>query len=133
WFLLNRMKGKLLSISFLLLTCFFLINPIWNLNGFRMWTAVHVFIYGLLLFMIEGKWKGAGIAALSILVHYAFIVPVCLLIAYVVLGNRLTIYFVFFAVTFFFFKFILKFLNKSMNVFIPKFFKNERPAIGTKQ
>lgn len=120
WFLLNRMKGKLLPISLLLLTCFFLINPIWNLNGFRMWTAAHVFIYGLLLFMIEGKWKGAGIAALSILVHYAFIVPVCLLIAYVVLGNRLTIYFVFFAVTFFISEINLEILNEAIDAYAPQ-------------
>src|SRR5699024_4937329 len=83
------------------LTCFILTIPLWNITSFRMWTAAHIFIYGLLPYLYEGQKKGLVIATLSILMHFSFIVPVGVLFAYLLLGNRLTIYFMFFITTFF--------------------------------
>src|SRR5690625_4997052 len=48
WYVLERLKGRIHPITVLLLCSFFLVIPIWNINGFRMWTAAHIFIYGLL-------------------------------------------------------------------------------------
>jgi len=101
WYIMERLEGKILPVTILLLASFFLVNPIWHINGFRMWTAAHIFIYGLLPYLCEGKKKGVWIACSSILVHFAFIVPVLLLLGYIFLGNRLTLYFFFFVSTFF--------------------------------
>jgi len=101
WYLLDRLKGNFQFVTILLIACFFLVNPIWNLNGFRMWTAAHVFVFGLLPYLYESKRKGILVAAASILVHFSFIVPVGVLIVHSLLGNRYTLYFLFFILTFF--------------------------------
>lgn len=101
WFVLSHLEGKMRPITILLLICLFLVIPIWNITTFRMWTAAHVFLYGVLPFLFEGKWKGVIIAACSIFIHFAFIVPVAVLFLFMLLGSRLIIYFAFFIATFF--------------------------------
>lgn len=96
WFVLNRLKGKIRPAVLLLLIAYFLVDPIWNINGFRFHTAVQIFIYGLLPFLFEGKKKGIFLSAASILVHFSFLLPVSVLLIYTILGNRTIIYFIFF-------------------------------------
>ncbi len=120
WFVLERFKGKIRPITILLFSCFFLVIPFWYINGFRMWTATHIFIYGLFLFLFEKKWRGAFIASLSILVHFAFLVPVGVLFGYLLLGNRLIIYFVFFITTFFISEINLEAFNNIVETYAPE-------------
>ncbi|HYW35271.1 MAG TPA: EpsG family protein [Balneolaceae bacterium] len=120
WFVLERFKGPMKPITILLFICFFLVIPIWNLNGFRFWTAAHVFIYGALPYLFDGKRKGIIIAASSILVHFAFIVPVLVLIGYMLLGNRLIIYFIFFLMTLFISQINLRVFNQVVENYAPK-------------
>ncbi|MBL0356327.1 MAG: EpsG family protein [Chitinophagaceae bacterium] len=101
WYVIERLNGKLKGMTILLLLVFFLVNPFWNINGFRFNTAVHIFIYGLLPFLYEGKKKGILIAASAVLVHFSFLLPVSLLLIYVVLGNRMNIYFGLFVLSIF--------------------------------
>ena len=95
WFVIERMQGKLKLTAILLLVAYALIDPIWNINGFRFFTAAQVYIYGLLPFIFDGKKKGILISALSILVHFAFLLPVGVLLLYVIVGNRTLIYFIY--------------------------------------
>src|SRR5699024_5421742 len=120
WLLLERMKGELLAISLLLLTCFLLVNPIWQINGFRMWTAVHVFLYCLLPYLFDGKKRGIRISVLSILVHFSMLVPVGVLAGYMLLGNRLNIFFIFFLVTFFVSEIDISAVNTFMENYAPE-------------
>lgn len=120
WFLLERLEGKIAPITLLILICFFLVNPIWKINGFRMWTAVHVFLYGLLPYLFDGKKNGLWIAALSILVHFSFIVPVGTLLGYLVLGNRLVIYFGFYIITLFVSEINMEAFNNLMQTYAPE-------------
>lgn len=127
WFLLERLEGKIAPVTLLVLACFFLVNPIWQINGFRMWTAVHVFLYGLLPYLFDGKKKGLWIASLSILVHFSFIVPVGVLLGYVVLGNRLTLYFGFYLATLFISELNITAFNEFMEAYTPEILQ-ERTA-----
>jgi len=120
WYILERLEGKLLPVTIILLICFFLVNPIWRINGVRMWTATHIFLYGLLPFLCEGKKKGVLISAASILVHFSFILPVTVLMAYVFLGNRLTIYYAFFISTFFIAEIDITTFNEYVERFLPE-------------
>jgi hypothetical protein len=99
WFVLDRLKGKIRPFTILLIITFFLINPFWNINGFRFWTATHIYIYGVLLFLFEGQKKGLLISSLSVLVHFSFVVPLTVLLVYIVFGKRTIIYFIFFLVS----------------------------------
>ena len=120
WYVLEHFKGKIRPITILLFICFSLIVPIWNINGFRMWTAAHIFIYGLLPFLFEGKRGGVIISSLAILMHYAFIVPVGILYMYLLLGNRMMIYFVFFLATFFIAEINLTAFNDIVESYAPE-------------
>ena len=55
WYVFDRMQGKLKKLSLLLIVALFLVNPYWNINGFRFNTAAHVFLMGLLPYLYEGK------------------------------------------------------------------------------
>ena len=120
WYILERLKGKIKPITILLFTCFFLVIPIWNINSFRMWTAAHMFIYGLLPYLFEGKRGGAVVASMAILVHFSFIVPVAVLYAYIFLGNRLVLYFSFFLITLFFSEINMNIFNNVINNYAPQ-------------
>ncbi|MDR8390246.1 EpsG family protein [Aliifodinibius sp. S!AR15-10] len=120
WFVLERLKGKVQPITLLLLACFFLVVPFWFMNGFRFWTATHIFIYGLLPYLFEGKKSGAIVASLAILMHFAFIVPVGILYGYMFLGDRLVLYFCFFIATFFISQINLSVFNNIIENYAPK-------------
>lgn len=96
WYLFDGIKNKLKSSTIILLSVFFLINPFWNINGFRFWTAVHIYVYGLLPFLMEGKKNKLWVSALSIFVHFSFMLPLGILGIYLILKNKTIIYFVFF-------------------------------------
>lgn len=120
WYIMQRLEGKLQYITILLLVCFFLVNPIWNINGFRMWTAAHIFIYGLLPYLCEGKIRYLWVSVMSIAVHFSFLVPVGVLLGYMVLGNRLTLYFGLFLFTVFFAEINLGAFNNVMEAYAPE-------------
>lgn len=120
WFILERLEGKISLITVLIVTCFFLVNPIWEITTFRMWTAAHIFIYGIFLFLFDGKKSGFFIASTSLLVHFAFLVPVGLLLGYLVLGNRLTLYFGFYLATLFISEIDIYAFNQFMEAYAPE-------------
>lgn len=120
WYVLDRLEGKLQPITILLLICLLLTIPIWSINGFRMWTAAQMFIYGLLPFLFEGKKDRIFFAFASIMVHFSFIVPVGILMAYLVLGNRLVFYFSFFVLTLFVSEINLDAFNNIIESYAPE-------------
>lgn len=127
WYVLSHLKGKIKPITMLLLLCFFLVVPFWLITTFRMWTATHIFMYGLLPFLFEGRRRRAFIASLAILVHFSFLVPVGILFTYMLLGNRMTLYFGFFLATFFISEIDLTVFNNAIENYAPEIIQ-ERTA-----
>ncbi|CAN5459443.1 hypothetical protein BH23BAC3_BH23BAC3_34660 [soil metagenome] len=120
WYIMERLQGKLLPITILLLVCFFLVNPIWKINGFRMWAAAHVFLYGLLPYLCEGKTRYLWVSVLSLAFHFAMLVPLGILLGYIVAGNRLNLYFGIFLFTMFFAEINLGAFNQMMEAYAPE-------------
>lgn len=77
------------------------VNPINEINGFRMWTAVWVYAVGVLMYMDEKKYKALLFAACAIFIHFSLMPMVALLLMYVYLGNRAVLYGVIAIATFF--------------------------------
>ncbi|NGP78152.1 hypothetical protein G3570_16030 [Balneolaceae bacterium YR4-1] len=127
WFVLERLEGKLQLITILLYICFFLVIPIWNMNGWRMFTAAHIFIYGLLLYLYEDNKKGILISTSTIIVHFSFIVPVGVLLCYLIFGTRLVVYFCFFVGTFFLSEINIEVFNSAIENYAPEIIQ-ERTA-----
>lgn len=120
WYLFEQLEGKLLPVTIILLVCFFLVNPIWRLNGFRMWTATHIFLFGLLPYLLEGRRDRLWITVLSFTVHFSFLVPVGLFFSYLFLGNRLTLFFGFYLTTFFISELDISAFNSFVETYAPE-------------
>jgi hypothetical protein len=120
FFVLDRLKGKIKPLTWFLVIVFFLIVPFWNINGFRFYTATHIFLYGLLPFLFDKKRKALIFSALAFLVHFSFLVPIFLLAVYIVLGNRTLIYFVFFIASTISSEINIKSVNAFVDARIPK-------------
>ncbi|MBL7873745.1 MAG: EpsG family protein [Cyclobacteriaceae bacterium] len=101
WFLFSFVKNKVKreALPFIIMAAFAI--SIWQMNGFRFWTAAHVFAYGFFLFLSGKPIRGLVISLASILVHFSFIFPVIVLLIYVIAGNRLFIYFILYILSFF--------------------------------
>lgn len=56
---------------------------IWQINGFRFWTATHIFVYGLIHYLLlEKKKKGFIFILLSLTVHFSFFIPFLIFLVY---------------------------------------------------
>ncbi len=99
WYVLGQIKGKITTIVLLFILTFVLINPIWNINGFRMWTAAQIFLYGTLPYLLEGNKKKLFWSAASVFFHFSFLYPIVVLFLFLVIKNRITICLGFFIIT----------------------------------
>lgn len=102
WIIFNSITAKVGLLLFLFMTAFALVNPIWNINGVRMWTAAQIFLYGNLRYFLQNDRKGLIWSASSILVHFSFIFPVAILTAYFFLPKKDYLLFAFYIITSFF-------------------------------
>lgn len=104
WYLLERAGHKIRLYNLSLIVTFVLLVGFWQINGFRFWTAAHVFLFGALPYLIEDKRKELWVTALSVLFHFSFMLPFIVFLMYIVLGNRLRLFFYFFLMSFFIYK-----------------------------
>lgn len=73
-----KLKGLILLV-FLLIA---LMNPLWNINGVRMWTAVAAFFYGMVSIHIERSKTSWVYLALPLLIHFSMFMPFVIYLAY---------------------------------------------------
>lgn len=105
-YLVHQTNTKDSLFSGLLLMSFAMVNPIWNINGFRYYMAAQFFIFGLLPFLFEGKTNRWFFVVLSVLTHWSFFTAVGISGVYILLRNRINLYFILFV-----FSFFVSFLN----------------------
>ncbi|MBK8502219.1 MAG: hypothetical protein IPL46_08430 [Saprospiraceae bacterium] len=83
WFLIDEAKGPIKTAALPFLLLFIFLVPFWLINGFRFWTATHMFIYGVIyLFYLKKSKIGALALILSALTHIAFLLPCGIVIGY---------------------------------------------------
>ena len=121
WYLIEQAGGKITAANIPVILTFAFIVGFWEINGFRFWAATHIFLYGTLRFLYEGKKKYVWLSVLSAFMHFSFFLPVGILGIYAVLGRRTNLYFFLFIFTFF-----MKELNLSQ---IREFLMNNLPSI----
>jgi len=96
------MPDRINSLFLLLLLFFAFINPIWSINGVRMWTAVGVFFYGLLNVHFLGNKKGYLFLTLPLLIHFSLIISLALYLIYRFFPTKnITLLFTLYVLTFF--------------------------------
>lgn len=128
WLILDQTKGKLTWDQYLLLASFSLIIGFWTVNGVRMWTAAHIFFYGGFQYLYLGKKKGLIIAVSSILIHFSFILPVGLLIAYSLVSLNFRFLYFFYIASFFIAELNIGIIRSALEANMPAFMQ---PKIKT--
>lgn len=121
WLVLDQSKGKLSREEYLLLASFALIIGFWTLNAVRMWTAAHVFFYGSFTYLYLGKKKGLIIAASSLLIHFSFVLPIGLLIAYSLIRLNFRFLYFFYIASFFIAELNIGFIRTTLEANLPAF------------
>ena len=121
WYLIEKAGKRITSANIPVIITFAFIVGFWEINGFRFWSASHIFLYGTLPFLYEGKKKYLWFSILSVFMHFAFLLPVAILGIFVLTGSRVNMYFFLFITTFF-----IKELNISQ---IRDFLSGHLPAI----
>lgn len=145
WYVLEKLPEKKLGGLFILVTLYFLISPITQINGVRMWTALHVFVYGMMPYLMERDGSKLLCVLLTPLIHYSFLYVVVFAVIWVLLPYRiktqssvfLTIALVFFIVTMFVKTLDLGAVENSLVVYSPEEYEkriegytNEDYALG---
>lgn len=98
WIIFEKIdhKQKMSLVIALFMLAFALTNPIWNINGVRMWTAAQVFIYGLFRFLLDKEKKGLIWLFSSMFFHFSFFIPIAIFFIYRFVPKNLTGLIIFF-------------------------------------
>ena len=101
WMIFSRISVKVGVILFLFMLGYALVNPIWKINGVRMWTAAQVFLYGNLLFFLYNDKRGLWWSAASLFFHFSFMFPVAILLFWQFVPRKAGLIFGFYIATLF--------------------------------
>ena len=120
------LKGIAL-LTFILLA---VTNPIWQINGVRMWTAVAVFFYGVILLNLRNNRKGWIFLILPIFIHFSLVASLMLYIAYTLLPKKnSTILLILFIASFFLGQLDLNFVRESFSL-LPGLVQSKQGYLG---
>lgn len=124
WYLFEKIDKKSSFILGVYILVFALICPIWRINGFRFWTATHIFLFGLLPYLLDGNKKSILISTLSIFVHFSFVLPVLVWVVYALTGNKQKLFFFIFVLTSFVNELDFGFIRSQLS-FLPDIYDNK--------
>lgn len=99
WLVFEQIKRKPSWLSIVFLVAIALTIPIWYVNGVRMYTAAHIFLFGILSYFLKSNKKGLLWLLLSVFVHFSFIFPLAIFITYLVIPKSIILLFVFYIAT----------------------------------
>src|SRR6218665_493379 len=117
-YVLDRVSQKNIAPLFLLLLALAILNPFWNLGGFRYCFATHLFLYSLLPYFFENKKKNLIWLFLTPFVHFSYLFAVLVFLVYWLAGNRMFIYFFYYIFCFFLGRIDIPFFTSILS-FIP--------------
>lgn len=89
WYILEKLPNRKLGNLFILVSLYFLICPITLINGVRMWTALHVFVYAMMPYLLEGEKSKLWWLLITPLIHFSYLYVVLFAVAYVLLPYQL--------------------------------------------
>ena len=122
WYVLDRIKGRMSLVLVLYVLTFALFNPIWNINGVRMWTAAQIFLFGALPYLLEGKIKNLLWSGIAIFFHFSFMLPFAVLLLFAFVRNRIGIFMILFILTSFIKEINLESVQSALS-FLPAIFQ----------
>jgi membrane protein len=131
WYVLDKLPEKFNKYLWVLILFYFLVCPIWLINGVRMWTATHVFVYGAMPYVFERNKSKLIWCLASILVHHSFIFPILILVIFSLIPQNskiskktLTLLFLFYLVSLFVKTVNLTALADTLTQYLPDYYDN---------
>ena len=91
WYVLEKISNKRLGFLIILVFLFFLTNPITHINGARYNTAIHIYVYALLPFLIDNDRSKLWWLVTVPFVHFSFLYVVVMATIYVLLPRRILV------------------------------------------
>lgn len=122
WFLLERTGTEMKKSAVIYFAVFVIVLGFWKISGFRMWTAAHIFFFGASQYFLDNKKSGILIAAVSVLFHFSYMFPVGLLLAYMTLPKKASLFFGFFILAFFVSEIEISVFSETLTRFLPDVF-----------
>jgi len=99
WIVFGNINKKVDLILLLFMIAFVLINPIWNINGVRMWTAAQIFLYGCLRYFLKNEKQGLFWCLATVFVHFSFMFPTAILLLWLFLPKNINLFFVLYIIS----------------------------------
>lgn len=85
WYILEKLPGKKLGFLVIFVILFFLTNPITNISGVRYNTAIHIYVYAMLPYLLDNDKSKLWWLIVAPLVHFSFLYVSVIAVAYVLL------------------------------------------------
>lgn len=103
WFVLERLPSIFSNFFWILIGFYILVCPIWNINGARMWTALQVFVYGAMPYLLNNDNRKLIWCLITPLIHFSFFIPLITIVLYKVipLKNKINLFFIFYIISLF--------------------------------
>lgn len=89
WYILEKLPNKKLGNLFILVSLYFLVCPITQINGVRMWTALHVFVYALMPYLLDRDKSKVWLVVLCPFIHFSYLYVSIFAIVYFLLPYKL--------------------------------------------
>ena len=122
WYLLDRAGPQIKKSNLIFIFVFAIIIGFWQINGFRMYTAAHVFFFGAIQYLIDNKKGGIAIASLSVFFHYSFILPTTILLLFIAIPKKAAWFYWIFVVSFFISEVNIPILSDTLTNILPGVF-----------
>ena len=121
WFVLEKFH-IIIGFPLIFMTLYYiLICPVWDINGVRMWTALHVFVYGALHYLYNAEKSKLIWCFASLLFHFSFFLPLSILLIYHFIPKSLKYLLIFFILSFFINELDLGKIGDTLSSFMPSF------------
>ncbi len=88
WYVLERLPYKKLGNLAILVSLFFLVCPITQINGVRMWTALHVYVYAMMPYLFEKDKSKVWFLVLVPFIHFSYLYVSIIGLVYVLLSVK---------------------------------------------
>lgn len=89
WYILEKLPNRRFGYLVILVSLYFLTCPITQINGVRMWTALHVFTYGMMPYLLEHDKSKMWWVLLTPLIHFSYLYVVIFALAFYLIPFRL--------------------------------------------
>ena len=125
WYLYEKKNNSHKSYHIGILILYFAsVWPIWQIAGARFGTAFHLFMYGIMPYLLDKNTNKLPFVFLSAFVHFSFLFPIALFLLSLFIPRNQYVALIFYVITLFIKEINLSAVNEFLNTYLPSFLHN---------